>query len=95
MDFDPTKEYGNFVEIVPTGKKAIHSGAFVTITGLPWDEDVVEFAEKVCQSDFYSHIPNEYHDQIITITKKPEDNPDPFLQTGTVGWKYKPLQKGE
>ena len=94
MEFDPTKQYGNFIEIVPPGKNSVHPGGFAVMCGFPWDDDTVDFAEKSCFVDARQRIPREYLSQIKIIKKVPDDSGDPLTSVGIVGWKYKPLQKG-
>lgn len=93
MEFNKKNGYGNFIEIVPPGEKAMYNSSIAILLGVLWDDMSVNFAVMLCRRDYKKFIPEVYRGQIGIIKKPPTDDGGPFTKSGTVGWNYSPIRK--
>ncbi len=89
--FDKDKQFGDFVEIVPIGRFSMHRQR--SFAG-EWNMCNVSKVKETLFAEAEAFLPRALWLYIKAIVKPPTFEPDPYTHTGTVGWKYTPLQKG-
>lgn len=90
MDFDSTKQYGDFIEIVPVGEFCHFFGR---VLAGDWNETNIKKVTDVLTEEYKEFIPTKLHEHVNITKHGPVDDGDPLHKTGTVCWKYTPEQK--
>lgn len=95
-EFNPEHQYGAYAALGVNPRhykddysRAILGGACL-ITELPFSGSCCFYVQKLLEYHMQSFIPEEYHERIKWITKKPVYNGIESCGIGTIGWKYTP-----